>query len=187
MLIEVHYSRKVSGLLFRCNHNVFADGIYIQVQNGLLYYSQPFHCPPSIECLEVNRHVEYTNGNEGIMPDSDNFWVQNSDFDLHNPIQSGIASTPKLYYSWTPSIQSFQFLMHLSTRYIILTVYKRCKMTQQWILCSQAQEYAMVFPIQYKDQNGWADCVDLFTRVVKQANWILIISVGASFGPVHSL
>jgi 7-cyano-7-deazaguanine synthase in queuosine biosynthesis len=60
-----------------------------------------------------------------------------------------------------------------------------CKITQQWVLCPQTQEYAVVIPTKYKDLLGWPDCVDRFIRVVKQMNKMHIVPVGAIVGPAH--
>jgi len=58
-------------------------------------------------------------------------------------------------------------------------------MTQQWVLCPQAQEYAVVIPTKYKDLHAWADCVDGFIRVVKKTNKMHIVPVEAIVGPAH--
>jgi len=58
-------------------------------------------------------------------------------------------------------------------------------MTQQWVLCPQAQEYAVVVPTMYKDVHGWADCVDGFIRVVNRTNRMHIVPVGAIVGLAH--
>jgi hypothetical protein len=67
-------SLKVRGLVFRYDQNVLIDSILIKLQNGLLYDHQPFHNPTSVECLDCK--VEYTNSNQGIMPEAHNIWVQ---------------------------------------------------------------------------------------------------------------
>jgi hypothetical protein len=54
---------------------------------------------------------------------------------------------------------------------------------QQWILYPQVQDYAVVLPIQYKDWNGWADCVNEFIQVVKQPYVMHIEPVRAIVGP----
>jgi hypothetical protein len=56
---------------------------------------------------------------------------------------------------------------------------------QQWVLCPQPQEYAVVIPTKYKDLPVWADCVDRFVRVVKQTNKMYIVPVGAIVRAVH--
>ena len=57
--------------------------------------------------------------------------------------------------------------------------------TQQWVLRSEAQEYAVMIPTKYKDFYGWADSVDRFIHVVKQMNMMHSVSVGAIVGPAH--
>jgi hypothetical protein len=64
---------------------------------------------------------------------------------------------------------------------------KRCKKTQQWILCPQPQEYTVLIPTMYNDPHGWADWVDEFIRVVKQTDKMHIVHVGAIVGPAHLL
>jgi hypothetical protein len=66
-----------------------------------------------------------------------------------------------------------------------LTFSTRCKITQQWVLRSQAQENAVVIPTTYKDLHDWADFVDGFIQVVKQTKKMHIVPVGAIVGPAH--
>jgi len=68
---------------------------------------------------------------------------------------------------------------------MVPTFSKWCKKTEQWILCPQAQEYAVVIPTISKDTHGWADCVDRFIRVVKQTDKMHTVPVGAIVGPAH--
>jgi len=131
---------------------------------------QPFHIPTSVERLGLDCKVEYTNANQGIMPEAHNIWVQymqSEENDLDNTFQCQIPSFPVLYFSWTPPNQILQFQKHLPTWKAILTFSKWCKKTQQWVLRPQAQEYMVVIPTKYKDLHSWADCVDGFIRVVK--------------------
>jgi len=67
----------------------------------------------------------------------------------------------------------------------ILTFSKRCKITQQWVLHPQAQEYTVVRPTKCKDLHGSADFVDGFFPGVKQTSKMHIVRVGAIVGPVH--
>ena len=66
-----------------------------------------------------------------------------------------------------------------------MTLSKRCKNTQQWILRPQVQEYAVVIPTKYQDPPGWADCVDGFIWVVEQTDNMHIEPVGVIVGPAH--
>jgi len=43
----------------------------------------------------------------------------------------------------------------------------------------------VVIPTKYKDQHGWADCVEGFIRVVKQTDQMHIVPVGGIVGPAH--
>jgi hypothetical protein len=183
--IEDDWGHEVSGLVLGYDQNVLIDSVFIKLQNGLLYYRQPFHCPTSVERLGLDCKVEYTDANQGIMPESHNIWVQYTDSDLDNTFQGRVPSFPVLYFSWTPPNQILQFQERLPAGKSISTFSKRCKKTQQWILRPQPQEYAVVIPTKYKDPHGWADCVDGFIRVVKQTDKMHIIPVGAIVGPAH--
>jgi hypothetical protein len=153
-----------------------------------LYYRQPFHNPTSVERLGLDCKVEYTNANQGIMPESHNIWVQytqSEENDLDNTFQGRVPSFPVLYFSWTPPNQILQFQERLPAGKALSTFSKRCQTTQQWVLRPQPQEYAVVIPTKFKDLHGWADCVDGFIRVVKQTNKMHIVPVGAIVGPAH--
>jgi hypothetical protein len=82
--IEEDRGHKVSGLVLGYDQNVLLDSIFIKLQNGLLYYHQPFHCSTSVERLRLVFKVEYTNANQGIMSESHNIWVQYTESDLDN-------------------------------------------------------------------------------------------------------
>jgi len=183
--IEEDWGHEVSGLVVGYDQNVLLDSIFIQLQNGLSYYCQPFHCPTSVERLGLDCKVEYTDANQGVMPESHNIWVQYTDSDLDITIQGRDASFPVLYFSWTPPNQILQFQKRLPPGKTISTFSKRCKKSQQWILRPQVQEYAVVIPTKYKDPHDWADCVDWFIRVVKQTEKMHIVPVGAIVGPAH--
>jgi len=183
--IKDNWGLEVSGLVLGYDKNILIDSVFIKLQNGLLYYHQPFHCPTSVERLGLDCTVEYTNANQGIMPESHNIWVQYMDCDLDNTFHGGVPSFPVWYFSWTPRNQILQFQEHLPAEKSISTFCKRCKKTQQSILHPQPQEYAVVIPTKNKDLHGWADCVDGFIRVVKQTDKIHIVHVGAIVGPAH--
>jgi hypothetical protein len=154
----------------------------------MLYYRQPFHCPTSVERLGLDCKVEYTNANQGIMPEAHNIWVQYMQSEenvLDNTFQRQIPSFPVLYFSWTPPNQILQFRDHLPGGNALSTFSKRCQKTQQWVLHPQVQEYAVVIPTKYQELHGWADCVDRFIQVIKQTNMMHILPVGAIVGPVH--
>jgi len=74
--IEQDWRHKVSGLVLGYDQTVLIDSIFIILQNGLLYYHRPFHNPTSVEHLGLDCKVEYTNVNQGIMPEAHNIWVQ---------------------------------------------------------------------------------------------------------------
>jgi len=134
---------EVSGLVFKYDQNVHIDSIFIQLQNGLLYYCQPFHNPTSVEHLGLGCKVEYTNANQGIMPESHNISVQYTktvDYDLDNTFQGSIPSIPVLYFSRTPPNQIVQCQECLPAGKAIWTISKLCTMTQKWVLHFQAQE-----------------------------------------------
>jgi len=167
------------------DQNVLIDSVFIKLQNRLLYYRQPFHCPTSVEGLELDCKVEYMDANQGIMPESHNIWVQHMDSNLDNTFQGRVPSFPVLHFSWTPPNQILQFQERLPAGKSISTFSIRCKKTQQWILRPQPQEYAVVIPTMYKDLHGWAHCVDGFIRVVKKTDKMHILPFGAIFGSAH--
>jgi len=147
--IEDDWGHKVSYLVLGYEQNVLIHSIIITLQNGLLYYRQPIHCPTSVEHLGLDWKVEYTDASEGIMAESHNIWSQCTDSDLDNTIQGQVPSFPVLYFSWTPPNQILQFQGPLPAGKTILTFPTRSKKTQQWILCPQRQEYAVVIPTKY--------------------------------------
>ena len=51
---EEDLGHEVSGLVLVYDQNVLLDSIFIELQNGLLYYCQPFHYPTSIEHLGLD-------------------------------------------------------------------------------------------------------------------------------------
>jgi hypothetical protein len=162
--------------------------MFIKLQHGLLCYRQPFHNPTSVERLGLDCKVQYTNANQGIMPESHNIWVQytqSEENDLDNTFEGRVLSFPVLYFSWTPPNQILQFQEGLPARKALSTFSKRCQTTQQWVLHPQPQEYVVVIPTKLKDLHGWADCVDGFMRVVKQTNKMDIVPAGAIVGPAH--
>ena len=183
--IEVDWGHEVSGRVLGYDQNVLIDSLFIELQNGLLYYRQPFHCPTSVERLGLDWKVAYTDANQGIMPGSHNIWAQYTDSDLNNTFQGRVPSFPVLYFSWTPQKQILQFQERLPTGRSISTFSKTCKKAQQWISRPQPQEYVVVIPTKYKELHGWADCVDGLLRVVKQTDKMHIIPVGAIVGPAH--
>jgi hypothetical protein len=110
--IEEGWGHEVSELVLGYDQNVLLDSIFIKLQNVLLYYHQPFRCPTSVERLGLDCKVEYTNTNQGIMPEAHNIWVQykqSGQNDLNNTVQGRIPSIPVLYFSWTPPNQILQF------------------------------------------------------------------------------
>jgi hypothetical protein len=98
---EDDWGHEVSGLVLRYVQNLLIDCIFISLQNGLLYYHQPFHCPTPVERLRPLCKVEYTVANQGIMPESHNIWVKYTDSDLDNTLQCQVPPYPVLYFSWT--------------------------------------------------------------------------------------
>jgi len=186
--IEEDWGHEVSGLVLRDDQNVLGDSIFIKLQNGLMYYCQPFHDPNSVECLGLDWMVEYTNANQGIIPEDLNIWVQyteSKENDLDNAFQGPIPSFSVLSFSWTPLNQVVQFQKQLLAGKRFSAFSKRCQTTQRWVLRPQSQEYTVVIPTKYKDLHGWPDCVDRFIRIVKQTNKMHIVPVGAIDGPAH--
>jgi len=129
--IEDNWGPKDSGLVLGYDQNVLIDSTFIKLQNGLLYYCQSFHCPTSVERLGLHCKAEYTNANQGIMPETHNIWVQYMDSDLDNIFHGPVPSVPILYFTWTSPNQIIQIEEQLPARNMISTVSKWCKTTQQ--------------------------------------------------------
>jgi len=88
--IEEDWGHEICGCVLGYDQNVLIDSIFIQLQNGLLHYRQPFHNPTSVEDLGLHCKVEYTNANEGIMPEAYNMsvqYMQSKESDLNNIFQ----------------------------------------------------------------------------------------------------
>jgi len=110
--IQEDGGHEVSGLVLGYHRNVLIDSIFLTLQNWLLYYRQPFHNPTSVERLGLDCKVEYTNANQGIMPEAHNIWVQymqSEENDLGNTFQGRVPSFRVLYFSWTPPNRILQF------------------------------------------------------------------------------
>jgi len=182
---EQVWGHEVWGLVLKYDLKALLDSMLIHLQNGPLYYHQPFRCPTSVEQLGLDCKIEYTNANQGIMPESHNIWVHYSDSDLDNIFHGRDPSVPVLCFSWTPLHQILQFQECLPAWKIILTCFNLCKKTEEWILCAQAEEYASMIPTMYKDPHGWAECIDRFIRVLKQPHDMGTVHVRASVGLVH--
>jgi hypothetical protein len=153
-----------------------------------LYYCQPYHNPTSVEHLGLDCKVEYTNSNQGIIPDAHNIGVQHKqseENDLDNTVQGLISSFPVSYFSWTPLNQILQFQKRFPASNAISMFSKRCSTTAQWVLRPQAQEYALVIPTMFQDIHGWADCVEVFIWGVKPMNKMRIVIVGGIIRPAH--
>jgi len=183
--IEDDWGQEVSGVVLGYDQNVLRDSVFIELLNGLLYYRQPFHRPPSVEHLELDCKVEYMDANQGIMPESHIIWVQYTDSDLNNTFHGRVPSFPVLYFSWTPPNQILHFQERLPAGKSISTSSQRCKKTHHRILCPQPHEDAVVIHTKYKDPHGWADCVDRFIWDVKQTDKMHIVPVGVIVGPAH--
>jgi hypothetical protein len=116
------------------------------------------------------------------VPEGHNIWVQytqSEENDLDNTFQCWIPCFPALYFSWPPPNQILQFQERLPAGKAISTFSNRCKITQQWVLRTKPQEYAVVIPTEHKNLPGWADCVHGFIQVVKETNKMHIVPVGA--------
>jgi hypothetical protein len=85
--LEEDWGPEVCALVLGYNQNVLLDSIFFKLQNGLSYYLQPFHCPTSVERLGLDCKVQYTNANQGIIPESHNIWVQYTESDIDNTFQ----------------------------------------------------------------------------------------------------
>jgi len=188
MQIEEDWGHEVGGLVLGYDQNVLLDSIGIKLQTGRLYYRQPVYNPTSLERLVLDCKVEYTNANQGIMPEAYNIWVQYTQSEenaLGNTFEGRIPSFPVLYFCWTPPNQILQFQQRLPAGKALSIISKRCQTTQQWVLRPQAQEYKVVMSTKYNDLHDWVDCVDRFIRIVKQTNRLHIVPFGAIVGPAQ--
>jgi hypothetical protein len=52
--IDVDWGHEVSGLVLGYDQNMLIDSIFIKLQNGLLFYRQPFHNLTSVEHLGLD-------------------------------------------------------------------------------------------------------------------------------------
>jgi hypothetical protein len=73
--IEEDGEHEVRWLVLRYDQYVLIDSVFMKLQNGRLYYRQPFHYPTSVERLGLDCKVEYMDANHGIMAESHNIWV----------------------------------------------------------------------------------------------------------------
>jgi len=172
-------------LLLIYDQNVLHDSLFISHQNGMSYYSQLFHCSTSVERVGLNCKVEYTDANPEILPGSHNIWDQYMECDLGETFLGRVPSSPIIYFRCTPANHILQFPDHLPSGKTILIFSNRCEKRQQWILCPQVHEYALLIPPTYKDLHHWAECVERFILVVKQTNIVHIVPGGAIVGPAH--
>jgi len=104
--IAEDWGHEVSGQMLGYDQNELLDSIFIKLQNGLSYYSQPFHCPTSVERLELHCKVESPNANQGIIPKFHNIRVRATESGLDNTFQGQITSFPVLFFSWTRRTRS---------------------------------------------------------------------------------
>ena len=149
MQIEEKWGQEVSALILWYDQNAHLDSIFPKLHNGLLYYHQPFHNPTSVEHVGLDCKVEYTNANQGIMPECHNIWVQytqSQENNLGNTFQGQVPSFPELYFPWTSPSQILHFQERLPAGKALSTFSKRCQMTQHWVLRHPAQEYVVVIP-----------------------------------------
>jgi hypothetical protein len=110
--IEEDWGPKVCRLVLGYDQNVLLDSIFLKLQNELLYYRQLCHNRTSVEYLGLDCKVEYTNGNQGIMPEAHNIrvqYTQSEENDLDNTFQGRILSSQVLYSGWTAPNQILQF------------------------------------------------------------------------------
>jgi len=188
--IGKNWGYQVSGLVLRYDQNVLIDCILIMLQNGLLYYRQPFYYPSSVKCLGLHCKVVYTNANQWIMAAAHNIWVQykqSEENNLDNTFQGRIPSFRETYFSWPRLNRILHFQKHLLAGKPITTVSMRWQKTQQWVLPPQVQAYRVVIRTTFNDLPGWAECIDGFIWVVKLTNMMHIVPVGAMIQQAHVL
>ena len=85
---------------------------------------------------------------------------------------------------WTPPNQICQFHKDLHAGKTILTLSPWCK-TQQSVLSSEPQEYAVVIPTKYNDPHSSDECINTFIQVIKSTNKMYIVPGGSIVAPPH--
>jgi len=108
--IEEDLGHEVSWLVLRHYQNVLIDSIFIHLQNRLLYYHQPFHCPTSVKHVKIDCKVEYTNGNKVIMSESDDIGVQYMYIRLITPSQAKFLRLQLYSFARLHRIRSFNLV-----------------------------------------------------------------------------
>jgi len=168
-----HWGHVACGLVFRYDYNVHSDCILIKLHNGQLYYCQSLHRTTSVECLGHNCNVQYTNANQGIMPESQHICVEYAECEdnhFDDTFQGQVLSFPVLYFSWNQLNQIEQFEDCLPTGKMKLIFSKRSMYTEQLVLYPPVGECVVVIPTLYHDPLGWVDCTVGFMQVVTQTN-----------------
>jgi len=92
--IPESWGHDVCGMVLGYVQNSLLDSTEMKHQNGLLCCRPPFHSITSVDHRELDCKVEYTNANQGMMPESHNIWVQYTDSDLHNTFQGRVPAFP---------------------------------------------------------------------------------------------
>ena len=114
-------------MVLEYDQNVLRDSIFMNFQTGPLYYHQPNHCRTSVDHLGLDCKVEYSDANQGIMPEYYNIWVQCMESDFDNTIQGHVPSSLEYYCSWTQPNEIVQLLECPPTRQMISTFSMRCR------------------------------------------------------------
>jgi hypothetical protein len=73
--IDEDHGHKVIGLLLGYDLIELEESMFIKYQNGLSYYCQPFHCPSPVNYLGLTWTLEYSDANQGLIPESHNVRV----------------------------------------------------------------------------------------------------------------
>jgi len=153
---------QVNRLLLSHYENVLQENLIIQFQNCQFHCYQPFERANSVYYLGLEFIVEYTNGNQGIMPESHNNRVQcmpSKENHLHNIFKLSVPACPGINFRSIPWNLTFHLQESLSARNMISTYSRRFKKTQWCVLSAQTWQYEVVIITTYKDSYGWANCV----------------------------
>jgi len=127
--IEMKYNYQVSGLGPGYDQNVHINSIFINLPNGLLYYPQPLYNSMSTEHLNLKYKVEYTQANQGILPQAQKIWVQYTQCEEHylkNTFRGLISSFPVYSFIGTPLYLILLNVENKLAAKTILTNSQRC-------------------------------------------------------------
>jgi len=106
----------------------------------------------TIEQLEFDIMIEYTNADEAEGRKAYSVWVQHAESEHkhnHDNTQGRVPSFPILYFTCKPPNTILYFGEHLPEGKILPTVSKWCKRREEWVLHGWPQVYVVVIATTY--------------------------------------